>query len=62
VLRLGTLRIRAVWDSRRDPSRFRGRLLVAPSFDYIEVIFTADALGKIHRQFLAPLPDLHVVG
>jgi hypothetical protein len=33
-----------------------------PRFDYVEVIFTADALGKIYRQFLAPLPDLHVVG
>jgi hypothetical protein len=43
-------------------SRVRGRLLVAPRFDYIEVIFTADAFDKIYRQFLAPLPDLHVVG
>jgi hypothetical protein len=46
----------------RASSRVRGRLLVSPGFDYIEVIFTADALCKIHRQFLAPLPDLHVVG
>jgi hypothetical protein len=37
-------------------------LLVAPEFYYIEVVFTADARGKIHRQFFAPLLDLHVIG
>jgi hypothetical protein len=63
VLRVGTLQIRAVWGIRRGSSCVGGRLLVAPGSDYIEVIFfTADALGKIHREFLAPLPDLHVVG
>jgi hypothetical protein len=36
--------------------------LVTPDFHYIEVVFTADARGKIHRQFLAALPDGHVIG
>jgi hypothetical protein len=37
-------------------------LLVALEFHYIEIVFTADARGKIHRHFLAALPDLNVVG
>jgi hypothetical protein len=57
VLQLGSLQIRAVWDIRRGSLRVIGR-----TFDYIEVIFAADALDKIHRQFLTPQPDLHVVG
>jgi hypothetical protein len=36
-------------------------LLIAPEFYYIEVVFTADARGKIHRQFFAALLDLHVI-
>jgi hypothetical protein len=42
--------------------RIKACLLVALEFHYIEVVFTADARGKIHRQFLAALPDLDVVG
>jgi hypothetical protein len=42
--------------------RVKGCLLVAPVFHYIEVVFTANARGKIHRQFLAALPDPYVIG
>jgi hypothetical protein len=38
------------------------RLLVSPEFDHIEVVFTADARGIIHRQLLATMPDLEVIG
>jgi hypothetical protein len=38
------------------------RLLVAPKFHYVEVVLAADARRKIHRQLLAALPDLRVVG
>jgi hypothetical protein len=37
-------------------------LLVAPKFHYVEVVLTANARRKIHRQFLAALPNLNVVG
>jgi len=37
-------------------------VLVGPEFRYIEVVFTTDARGKIHRQFFAALLDIHVVG
>jgi hypothetical protein len=47
---------------RRASSRVRGCVLVAPEFRYIEVVFTTDARGKIHRQFFAALLDIHVVG
>jgi hypothetical protein len=33
-----------------------------PKFHYVEVVLAADARRKIHRQLLAALPDLHVVG
>jgi hypothetical protein len=47
---------------RRASSRVKGYVLVAPEFRYIEVVFTTDARGKIHRQFVAALLDIHVVG
>jgi hypothetical protein len=50
---------------RRNPPRFiaRQRLRAGrPEFRYIEVVFTTDARGKIHRQFVAALLDIHVVG
>jgi hypothetical protein len=36
--------------------------LVTLDFHYIEVVYTADAPGKIHRQFLAALPHGRVIG
>jgi len=42
--------------------RIKSGLLVASEFDHIEVVFTADACGIIHRQLLATLPELQVIG
>jgi hypothetical protein len=42
--------------------RVKASLLLALEFHYIEVVFTVDARGKIHRQFFAAVPDLDVVG
>jgi hypothetical protein len=60
LTRFGSLAIFAAF--RRASSRAKGCVLVAPEFRYIEVVFTTDARGKIHRQFFATLLDIHVVG
>jgi len=43
------------------PHRALRSLAVALGFDHIEVVFAADARGKIHRQFLTEVPDLRVI-
>jgi len=49
----------------RPAARYSGSKLVCWSlrkFYDIEIVFTTDARGQFHRQLLAALLDLHVVG